>query len=270
MTDDGLREREGEAAGLAAAPEVELDGVFLPGEVLSDDPSLGPATFRSAPVEVSYFVAHPADEVARVCEGLADGTAPRRTEVVDRYFDTPDQALFRQGVSVRLREYLRHTRPVVFEGVAVSWRNVAPGGPLGARANQLLVHTFARNDGADFVRMRERYARAGLVEVARVSKTRTGFDLLPVLAERAGGGAVPAPDVRPVGDLGALRITDLGLKVVVDELHDAPFAEATIVEVEYDARHEARAVALVARLRAALGPALRPKERNKIAYLLAD
>jgi hypothetical protein len=106
--------------------------------------------------------------------------------------------------------------------------------------------------------------------VARIAKTRTGFDLLPMTAETVARGTVAGADGRWVSGIArGLTPVDLGLKVVVDQLHGGPFAQPTVIEVEYDAAHAAEAAAVVERLRAALGPYLHPKERNKISYLLA-
>ena len=61
---------------------------------------------------------------------------------------------------------------------------------------------------------------------------------------------------------------DFGIKVDVDDLRESPFPEPSIVEVEYDPGREAGAAPIVAHLRAALAGRLRPKELNKIAYVL--
>ena len=251
------------------APGLVLDGVALPDALFWRGDRLRPLLLRGEPAEIAFFTSLPADEVIGVCAALAgEGARPRRREVRDRYVDTPDRELFQRGVSVRLREYLVHTRPLVFEVVAVSLRGTArePGG----RSNRVLVQTFERSDAEGLRELEAQHAAAGLVEVARVAKTRTSFDIIPMTAETVAHGTVAGADGRWVAGLArGLTISDLGVKVMVDQLYGDPFAEPTVIEVEYDAAHAARAAAVVERLRAALGTWLRPKERNKISYLLA-
>jgi adenylate cyclase class IV len=244
-----------------------LDGVELPAAVFTSDPRLKAAFMRLAPSEVAFFVARPAAEVVRICAALT-GVAPQVRAMRDRYFDTADRRLFARGVSVRLRHYTRHTRPLTFEVIAVSWRGARGEGPLYARTNRVLVQTFERSDAPAMAALLAQYRRAGLVEVMRIKKRRTGFELLPVLAECEERGSLAGVDARPIERLDALRVTDQGLRVLVDELHGVPFPEPTIVEVEYDQAHAGAAARLVEQLRSALGPdCLRPKELNKIAYL---
>jgi hypothetical protein len=246
-----------------------LDGVALPPELFAADPALREAFFCSEPVEEAFFTALPAAEAVRVCAALAPGVEPRRRVVTDRYVDTPDLALFRQGVSARVREYHLNSRPVRFEVVVLTLDRPAPAVRPVARVNHVLVQTFVRNGADDLEALLARQARAGLVEVARVNKTRTAFDLLPVVTADAAGAAFPGADTLLMENLASLRVVDLGLKVVVDELHSPGFDEPAIVEVEYDLARAEAGAALVERLRAALGPEVRPKKRNKIAYLLA-
>lgn len=253
-----------------AGPPKEFDGEVLPGELFSGDPALEHAWVRISPTEASFFVDRPADEVVELCRGIAGHVRPNRRVMHDRYFDLPDGSLFARGVSVRLREYAEHTRPLAFEIIAISWRGMNVEGPLDAHTNRVLVQTFERNGPEDLAAMRRQYAAAGFVPTAELGKSRTAFDLRPIL-EKDGTGIV-RPGLDNVGLLGArgdLRVLDLGLKLLVDHIHQPAFSEPTIVEVEYGKEHEAQAAEVVARLRDALGPDLRPKERNKIAYLLA-
>jgi hypothetical protein len=246
-----------------------LDGVALPPELFVADPALRGEFFCSEPVEEAFFTALPAAEAVRVCAALAPGVEPRRRVVTDRYVDTPELALFHRGISARVREYHLNTRPVYFEVVVLALDRPAPLVRPAARVNRVLVQTFVRNDAAGLEALLARQARAGLVEVARVDKTRTAFDILPVVGATVGGVAFHGADTRLVEDLASLRIVDLGVKVVVDEFHGAGFDEPAIVEVEYDLARAEEGAALVERLRAALGAEIRPKARNKIAYLLA-
>jgi len=246
-----------------------LDGVALPPELFAADAALRDAFFCSEPVEEAFFTGLSPAEAVGVCAALAPGVEPRRRVVTDRYVDTPELALFRLGVSARVREYHVSSRPVCFEVVVLTLDRPAPAARPEARVNHVLVQSFVRNDAADLQALLARQARAGLVEVARVEKTRTTFDIVPVLAVTPGGEVVPGADTRLVEDLASLRVVDQGLKVVVDELHGAGFDEPAMVEVEYDASRAVQGAALVERLRAALGPGVRPKARNKIVYLLA-
>ncbi len=246
-----------------------LDGVALPPELFVADPALRGAFFCSEPVEEAFFTDLSAAEAVRVCAALAPGVQPRRRVVTDHYVDTPELALFRRSVSARVREYHVSSRPVRFEIVVLTLDRPPPAARPVARVNRVLVQSFVRNGAADLEALLARQAGAGLVEVARVEKSRTAFDLFPVVAHGPGGEAVAGVDTRLVEDLASLRVTDLGLRVMVDELHGAGFDEPAIVEVEYDAARAEAGAALVERLRAALGPGARPKARNKIAYLLA-
>jgi hypothetical protein len=261
---------QGRPSGEPEHPPETLDGVEIPGALFTHDPALQTAFTRISPTEVSYFTTLPAAEVIRVCREIAGGGEPKRKVLRDEYYDTAAGELSKRGVSVRLRRYTVHTRPLAFEVLAIAWGNVKPRGPLGARTNQVLVQTFARNGPEHYRALAEQYARAGYGVVAEVGKTRVGWDLQPVVFELSSGDVAIGMDHRGIdGERGELRVTDLGLKLLVDELHDPVFPERTIIEVEYGPAHEAQAVEVVARLRAAFGAALRDKARNKIAYLLA-
>ena len=256
--------------GTPPADPAPFNGVSLPAALFSHDPALESALIRISPTEISYFTEVSAAEVLRVCGGLARGAEARRRVLRDRYFDTSDGRLSKRGVSVRLRQYTVHSRPIVFEVIAISWAGVRALGPLKARTNQVLVQTFEENGPEDHAAMLAQYARAGFVRVAEVGKTRTGWDLHPVIEEVAGGILAAGMDHRGLGGArGEIRVHDLGLKLLVDELQDPVFPERTIIEIEYGLRHEAEAAEVAGRLHAALGGALREKERNKIAYLLA-
>jgi hypothetical protein len=246
-----------------------LDGVALPPELFAADAGLRDAFFCSEPVEEAFFTRLTPEEAVRACAALAPGVEPRRRVVTDRYVDTPELALFRRGVSARVREYHVSARPVRFEVIVLTLDQPAPAARPQARVNHVLVQSFVRNDAADLQALLARQARAGLVEVARVEKTRTAFDIVPILSVNAHGESVPGVDSRFVGELASLRVVDLGLKVVVDELRGAGLDEGAMVEVEYDGTRVEAGAALVERLRAALGPGVRPKARNKIVYLLA-
>jgi adenylate cyclase class IV len=260
----------GEGAGDNGHPPMELAGVEIPGGFFSADPRLETAFIGISPTEIAYFTPRPADEVLAACAEIAGGAEPRRRIQRDHYFDTAGGSLSRQGASVRLRHYALHTRPLAFEVIAVSWRGARSHGPLKARTNHVLVQSFERNDEADYAAMLGQYERAGFRRLAEVGKTRTAFDVRPILYDLEGGTFAAGLDHRGLdGVRGWLRIHDLGVKVLVDELHEPAFGERTIVEVEYDRRHAAQAAEVAARIRAALGPGARAKERNKIAYLLA-
>jgi hypothetical protein len=249
-------------------PAQVLDGVELPAALFTGDPRLQAAFVRLAPSEASFFVARPAAEVIRVCAELT-GVESRLRAMSDRYHDTAGGSLFARGVSARLRHYTRHTRPLAFEVIAVSMHGVRDEGGLRARTNEVLVQTFGRTTEEDYARILAQYRHAGLVPVAEVRKTRTAFDLHPFVIESAGGAVAAGADHRGIGDArGEASTTDIGLRVLVDELHGRPFPEPTIVEVEFDPRHRARAHALLVRVGEALGPVVREKARNKIAYLL--
>lgn len=258
-----------ESVAGACDPRV-LDGVALPEALFARDPALKSAFFCSEPVEEAFFTPLPAAEAVRICAGLAPGVEPRTRVLTDHYVDTPDLALFRRGVSARVREYHRNSRPVAFEVLVLALHRPAPASRPMARVNPVLVQTFVRNDAAGLRALLEEQARAGLVEVARVDKTRVSFDILPIVTETGDGrGRVSGADARLVEELASLRIVDLGVKIVVDELRGRDFGEPTIVEVEYDAARVAEGAAWAERVRAALGPGVRPKRLNKIAYLLA-
>lgn len=259
----------GRAEFFPPPPARTLDGVELPAALFTGDPRLEGAFVRLAPSEASFFVARPADEVVRVCAALT-GVESRLRSMSDRYYDLPDRALFARGVSARLRHYTRHTRPLAFEVIAVSMRGLRDAGGLRARTNEVLVQTFVRNAEDDYACLEAQYRRAGLVPVAEVRKTRTAFDLHPFVIESTEGAVASGADHGGIGEArGETRATDIGLRVLVDELHDRPFPESTIVEVEFDRRHEHEAAEVVGRLRAGLDPWLRDKERNKITYLLS-
>jgi hypothetical protein len=247
-----------------------LDGVALPEALFAHDPALRSAFFCSEPVEEAFFTPLSPAAAVRACARLARGVEPRRRVLTDHYVDTPDRELFRRGISARVREYHLNSRPVRFEVVVIALDRPSPAARPRARVNRVLVQTFVRSDNDALRTLLDAHARAGLVRVARVDKTRVAFDVHPVVTETADGlERVAGADVRVLEELESLRVVDLGLKMVVDELHGGAFAEPSIVEVEYDAARVKEGAALAERVRAALGPGARAKERNKIAYLLA-
>lgn len=265
--DDEPEARWGCAPGVCD-PRV-LNGVELPEALFAHDPALQSAFFCSEPVEEAFFTTLSPAAAVRACARLARGVEPRRRVLTDHYVDTPDRELFRQGISARVREYHVSSRPVRFEVVVIALDRPSPAARPRARVNRVMVQTFVRSDNDALRALLDAHARAGLVPVARVDKTRVAFDVHPVLCETADGAVVAGADARLMEDLASLRLVDVGLKVVVDELHGCGFAEPAIVEVEYAAARVAEGAALAERVRAALGPGARAKERNKIAYLLA-
>ncbi|HEU4452122.1 MAG TPA: hypothetical protein VFR81_03645, partial [Longimicrobium sp.] len=98
----------------AAGDRRMLGGVALPPDLFARDPALRGEFFASEPVEEAFFSPLPAAETLRAVAALAPGVEPRRRVVTDRYVDTPDLALFRQGISARVREYHLNSRPVRF------------------------------------------------------------------------------------------------------------------------------------------------------------
>lgn len=265
--DDEPEARWGCAPGVCD-PRV-LDGVELPEALFAHDPALQSAFFCSEPVEEAFFTTLSPAAAVRACARLARGVEPRRRVLTDHYVDTPDRALFRRGISARVREYHLNSRPVRFEVVVIALDRPSPAARPRARVNRVMVQTFVRSDNDALRALLDAHARAGLVRVARVDKTRVAFDVHPVVTETDGVERVAGADVRLLEELGSMRVVDLGLKIVVDELHGGSFAEPAIVEVEYDAARVMEGAALAERVRAALGPGARAKERNKIAYLLA-
>lgn len=253
----------------SGAPPIErgtavVNGFAVPDALLVPDDWL-PSLFVSvSPMEVSWFADVPAARAVDACARVT-GVEPRVRHVVDRYFDTPERDLFRRRVSLRVRKHVHPPRNVVFEIIATGW---PPEGSTPRRVSGF-VQTFAENDETHFARLLERYAAAGYREVACFDKVRTTF---PVIAGRSldsAGMEVIAGELRGVGGAqGYLRVLDFGIKVEVDELRGGPFAEPTVIEVDYDTAHEERARPLAAAIAAALGPHLRQKTTSKISYLL--
>ena len=264
---DEAAESDEAAAGGAPVLEREtaaVNGFRLPDALLVPEEWCPGFFVRVELVELSWFAAVPVAEAVAACRA-ATGVEPRSRRVVDRYFDTPDRALYRRRISVRLRHYVHPPRNVAYEVIAVGW-----GGPeAGGRRVHGFVQTFAENTADDLPRIVERYRSGGFEEVACFDKTRHAFEVLPTVSVDAHGMPLVAPDRTGVaGARDFIRSLDFGIKVDVDDLRESPFPEPSIVEVEYDPGREAGAAPIVAHLRAALAGRLRPKELNKIAYVL--
>ncbi len=256
------------AAG--AAPIVRatarVNGIAIPEALLVPDAWLPSLFVRVGPVEVSWFARVPVGEAVDACRA-ATGREPRVRHVVDRYFDTSARDLFRRRVSVRLRHYVDPPREIAYEVIAMGWGGRAGGG----RSVDGFVQTFARNDAEGIPRLLERYRAHGYEQVACFDKTRYTFEVRAVRSTDARGRSMHAPERRGVeGAAGWLRVNDFGIKVDVDDLRDSPFAEPSIIEVEYDPTRKAEAAPLAGRIRAALAGRLREKQVNKIAHLLGD
>ncbi|HEX2202103.1 MAG TPA: hypothetical protein VHG91_02340 [Longimicrobium sp.] len=249
-----------------------LDGVEIPDVFFAHAPHLRELWVHISPVEISFFSGASPAETLAVCAAVANealpGVRPGFRMVRDHYYDTPGLSLFRQGVSVRAREYQVNPRPAYFEVIAVSWREEVVGAPAEARGNHVLVQSFERSERADFEATMERYAAAGLRKTASIAKSRTVFILHPGLSSTETGEPVTASDTRLLVGVQELVTSDAGLRLIVDELHDSPFPERALVEVEFGLAHAAEGVALAARVRALLGERLREKALNKIAYLM--
>ncbi|HET7229461.1 MAG TPA: hypothetical protein VFJ16_05630 [Longimicrobium sp.] len=242
-----------------------VNGIELPEGLLVPDHWLPSLFVRVSLAEVSWFARVPVERAVEVCR-RATGLEPRVRSVVDRYFDTPDRALFSRRVSVRLRHYVDPPREIAYEIIAAGWGEHASGG----RLVDGFVQTFERNDAAGIARVLERYREHGFEEVACFRKTRYGFEVRPARSTDAQGKQLVAPERQGVeGARGWLKVNDFGVKVDVDEMHDSPFAEPSIIEVEYDPARQAEGGPIADRIRAALPGQLREKEFNKIAHLLS-
>ncbi|HEU4560413.1 MAG TPA: CYTH domain-containing protein [Longimicrobium sp.] len=255
--------------GPGAAPimrgTARVNGTPVPRALLVPDAWLPSLFVRVSPAEVSWFAQVPAGEAVQVCRE-ATGTEPRVRHVIDRYFDTPDRALFRKRVSVRLRHYVHPPREIAYEIIAVGWGGHAPGG----RLVDGFVQTFERNTADDLPRILERYRAHGYEQVAYFDKMRYTFEVATAHSTDARGKTLVAPEREGVeGARGWLKVMDFGIKVDVDEMRDSPFAEPSIIEVEYDPSRYPQAVPIIDRIRAALPGRLREKEFNKIAHLLS-
>lgn len=249
-----------------------LDGVAIPDVFFADAPHLKELWVHVPPVEISFFSGASPAETLAVCAAVANealpGVKPGYRVVRDHYFDTPDLSLFRQGISVRAREYQVNPRPAAFEVIVCSWREPVVDAPPEARGNHVLVQSFERSEHADFEALMERYAAAGLRKTASIGKSRTVFILHPGLSSTDTGEPVTASDTRLLVGIREIVTSDVGLRVIVDEMHDSPFPERSLVEIEFGPPHAAGGVALAARVRALLGARLREKALNKIAYLM--
>ena len=243
-----------------------LDGFAFPPEVFVR--GARDVHVRLEPTEYAFFAGAPATEVVRAFSGEL-GLPVRAWHVRDQYFDTAAHTLFHNSVSVRVREYRHPPRDARFEVICVSWRGGDGGvdGTATPRTNRVVVQTFERIGGEPAQALVRQYARAGLRRVGSVEKTRTVFEAHPFVSEDAGGAPVRGTTGMRA-DHGDLRVTDHGLRVLVDEMHEAPFRGHAIVEVEFDLRRAAEAEAVLARIAPLMGPGTRPKDRNKIAYLL--
>lgn len=242
-----------------------VNGMAVPDALLVPDAWM-PSLFVSiSPLEISWFADVPVARAVEVCRA-ATGVEPRVRRVVDRYFDTPGLDLFRSRVSVRVREHVHPPRDIAFEIIATGW-----GPARTPRQVSGFVQTFQRNGTADLARLLERYAAAGYREVARFEKTRHTFAVIPGHSVDPSGTEVHAGELQGVGmATGWLRILDFGVKVEVDDLRGSPFPEPAILEVDYDAAHEARALPLAAAIRAALEPHVRDKTTSKLVYVLGQ
>ncbi len=252
----------------SGAPPIErgtasVNGMALPDALLVPDEWMPSLFVGISPEEISWFAAVPVARAVEVCR-VATGIEPRVRRVVDRYFDTPDRALLRRRVSVRVRQHVHPRREIAFEIIATGW-----GEPSVPRRVSGYVQTFERNRESDLARLLARYADAGYEQVACFDKVRHTFPVLPGHSMDARGTHVPSGELNGVGSArGFLRVVDFGVKVEVDELRHSPFPEPAIVEVDYDSAHADRVAPIVERIRAALGPALRDKTTSKLALLL--
>ncbi len=255
--------------GTGAAPimrgTARVNGTPLPRALLVPDAWLPSLFVRVSPAEVSWFAQVPAEEAVQVCRE-ATGVEPRVRHVIDRYFDTPDRSLFRRRVSVRLRHYVAPPREIAYEIIAVGWGGHSPGG----RLVDGFVQTFERNTADDIPRILERYRAHGFEQVAYFDKMRYTFEIVTAHSTDARGKKLEAPEREGVeGARGWLKVMDFGIKVDVDDLRDSPFAEPSIIEVEFDPARYLEAAPIAGRIRAALPGRLREKEFNKIAHLLS-
>ena len=250
------------------APPIErgtavVNGIAVPDALLVPDEWLSSFFVSISPLEVSWFADVSVARAVEVCAGVT-GVQPQVRRVVDRYFDTPARDLFRRRVSVRIRRHASPRRGLAFEIIAVGWAERA-----SRRRVSGFVQTFGQNDAADIPRLLERYAAAGYEQVACFEKTRYTFPIVPGHSVDATGKDVVAGELKGVaGAQGYLQVLDFGLKVEVDDLRRSPFRERTIIEVDYDTSHEARAEPVADGIRSALGPRLREKTTSKLALLL--
>ncbi|MBV9107980.1 MAG: hypothetical protein JO306_01070 [Gemmatimonadetes bacterium] len=240
-----------------------VNGMAVPDALLVPDAWMPSLFVRISPLEVSWFADVPVPRAVEVCRA-ATGVEPRVRRVVDRYFDSPGLELFHNRVSLRVREHVHPPRAIAFEIIATGW------GPAAIpRQVSGFVQTFQRNGAEDMARLLERYAAAGYREVARFEKTRHTFAVIPGHSVDASGVEVRSGELRGIGTAtGFLRVLDFGVKVEVDDLRDSPFPEPAILEVDYDAAHEARTLPLAAAIRAALEPHVRDKTTSKLVYVL--
>src|SRR5689334_6441442 len=97
-----------------------VNGIAVPDALLVPDDWQDSLFVGVSPVEVSWFADVAVAHAVEVCGRIA-GVEPQVRRVVDRYFDTPARDLFRQRISVRLRQHVSPPRNVAFEIIATGW-----------------------------------------------------------------------------------------------------------------------------------------------------
>jgi len=247
-------------------------GSFLPEKTLLP-PEAGTSSYlvHLAPREYSYFVDAPVTDLLTFA-GSVTGMAADAQIIEDHYYDTDDHLLLHHGGSLRLREYLNPHRDVRFDIVCVAWSVLAMEATetlaSHERVDCVVVETFQKNTVSDFEQLVEYYEGLGLVETYKLRKARHRFKIVPGTVQDVSAEGHPQFS-HLAGVFSTYKdVTDIGLRVFVDELERPLRGHSTIVEIEFGAGYVTEASAISVALKDKFAPVLVEKSFSKIRYVV--
>lgn len=223
-----------------------------------------------SPCEVGYYCRETPDALRAYFTDVLE-ISPKTGSLTDHYFDTSEDTLFAQASSLRVRSYspdYPHLPARNFDIVIVSWDNIPiTDTDFPERKHNVLVQLTGPSRSSDYDEVEEVLRKAGYGTVAKIVKNRTIFIVEPWKFDKI--KEIPYNDAlnldHPLAKLPHLVGTDLGLRVIIDEITDPPDIGVT-VEIEYDANRRNGGLAIARAFREKF-PGSSPKLHSKIYEL---
>lgn len=210
------------------------------------------------PIEFSFFYNGTYDNLV-VAVKKVTSIRPYNYTAADIYFDTTDHSLFKHNLSVRLRQIDNPTDRyfILMVTLKPGAKESATGAKETVYVQEVLEDTYPMDQ------LIESYTSHGLIQVAKVSKTRTAFVLKQLsFKESAGKEKVSQgfPNIK-----GNWESKDYGLRILIDQFEEPVNDYRIAIEIEFGDRTKEAALNLRQKLLDLLGNELVSKG-SKIEY----